>query len=343
MCDKPYTERTLFCISFLQGVIALTGVPEAHRYSVTVSDSSTRPQYQNSQRLLTALLGDYWFWRREPLPSRVLVDLLAEFGLAEPAARAAIRRLAARDLVTVSKVGRTTFYGVPPKTEDLAMRRLTRIFRFGAGDRAWDGLWTFVMFSVPEEQRELRRILRTRMRTLGLGPLYDGVWVSPWDLTQDACTTLAAVGVERATVSRAQITEYDALDGNPVGAWDLHALAREYDSFVDDAAQLHARIQRITPAEALIIRTKVMARWRSFLDIDPDLPAEILPRPWPRDNARRSFIDIYDSLGPLAETRMREIVKRHAPELADLAVHRTSTDLRRGAHPLGDHPAAGHK
>lgn len=300
---------------------------------MSVNDSSARPQYQNSQRLLTALLGDYWFWRREPLPSRVLVDLLAEFGLAEQAARAAIRRLAARDLVTVSKVGRTTFYGVPPKTEDLAMRRLIRIFLFGSGDRAWDGLWTFVMFSVPEEQRELRRILRTRLRALGLGPLYDGVWVSPWDLTEEACTSLSAVGVERATVSRARTTECDTLNGNPVTAWELPDLAREYTSFVEDATQLRARIaeQRTTPADALIIRTKVMARWRSFLDIDPDLPAEVLPHPWPRDEARRNFVDIYDNLGPLAESRMREIINRHAPELADLAVHRTSTNLQRGA------------
>ncbi|MFV9452399.1 PaaX family transcriptional regulator C-terminal domain-containing protein [Rhodococcus sp. NM-2] len=302
-----------------------------------MSDSPMRPQYQNSQRLLTTLLGDYWFWRREPLPSRVLVDLLAEFGLAEQAARAAIRRLAARELVTVSKVGRTTFYGVPPKTEDLTMERLTRIFRFGSGDRAWDGFWTFVMFSVPEDQRELRRTLRTRLRTLGLGSLYDGVWVSPWDLTEEACAVLATVGVDRATVSRARITKSASFSGDPVQAWDLPELAREYDSFVADTARLRTRVteQQTTPADALIVRTKVMARWRSFADIDPDLPAEVLPSPWPRDAARRHFVEIYDNLGPLAETRMREIVKRHAPELADLAVHRTSTDLRRGARTLG--------
>ncbi|MFC0446790.1 PaaX family transcriptional regulator C-terminal domain-containing protein [Rhodococcus jostii] len=301
-----------------------------------MSDSSTRSRYQDSQRLLTTLLGDYWFWRTEPLPSRVLVDLLAEFGLAEPAARAAIRRLAARDLVVVSKVGRTTYYGVPPKTDELAAARLQKIFRFGSGDRSWDGRWTFVMFSVPEDQREMRRILRTRLRTLGLGLLYDGVWVSPWDLTHDALSVLSEVNADRATVTRARLADGNSASGHPVAAWSLREIADEYESFADDTSRLRSRVLqgRTSPAEALVTRTKVMARWKSFAEIDPDLPLEVLPHQWPREKARRCFIEIYDHLGPLAESRMREIVERHSPELAEFAVHRTSTDLWRGARIL---------
>jgi phenylacetic acid degradation operon negative regulatory protein len=33
------------------------------------------------QRLLTTLLGDYWYWRDEHIPSSTLVSLLGEFGI----------------------------------------------------------------------------------------------------------------------------------------------------------------------------------------------------------------------------------------------------------------------
>src|SRR5690242_729440 len=63
------------------------------------------------QHLLVTMLGDYWFERREHLPSAALVDLLAEFDISEAGARAALSRLARRGLLESSKRGRHTAYG----------------------------------------------------------------------------------------------------------------------------------------------------------------------------------------------------------------------------------------
>ncbi|MEV1204509.1 PaaX family transcriptional regulator C-terminal domain-containing protein, partial [Microbispora rosea] len=57
--------------------------------------------------------------------------------------------------------------------------------------------------------------------------------------------------------------------------------------------------------------------------LDPDLPAELLPAGWPRDEARRLCVQIYDSLGEPAERRFREILAEFDPELAALAAHHT--------------------
>ena len=46
---------------------------------------------QRPPRLLLTLLGDYWWQRTEPLPSAAIVALLAEFGVSDSAARAALR------------------------------------------------------------------------------------------------------------------------------------------------------------------------------------------------------------------------------------------------------------
>jgi PaaX-like protein len=47
---------------------------------------------QRPPRLLLTLLGDYWWQRTEPLPSAAIVALLAEFGVSDSAARAALSR-----------------------------------------------------------------------------------------------------------------------------------------------------------------------------------------------------------------------------------------------------------
>jgi phenylacetic acid degradation operon negative regulatory protein len=81
---------------------------------------------------------------------------------------------------------------------------------------------------------------------------------------------------------------------------------------------------RVPPTDALIARTWVMDEWRAFPALDPDLPAELLPGGWPRADARELFIGCYDLLGPLAALRVRQIITRYSPELADRAAYHSS-------------------
>src|SRR5690606_26488231 len=250
----------------------------------------------------------------EHLPSAALSDLLTEFGLTESAARAAIRRAAARGLIVSSRSGRSTAYGVPIRTHELIVSHVRRILEFGAEKREWDGKWTFAMFSIPEHHREDRRTLRSKLRWLGFAPLYDGTWVCPWDHGAAAREIFSDLAVPASTIIRGRL-ERDAPDaGHPLRAWDLEELRRRYTDFLEQHAALRARVAAgdVGPAEALVGRTQLMTHWREFPNIDPDLPSELLSDDWPRHAARECFIDIYDSLGPVAEQRFRQVVSRHA-------------------------------
>src|SRR5258708_35877375 len=66
------------------------------------------PVAQRPPRLLLTLLGDYWWQRTEPLPSAAIVALLAEFGVSDSAARAALSRLTRHGLLVTSRNGRRT-------------------------------------------------------------------------------------------------------------------------------------------------------------------------------------------------------------------------------------------
>ncbi|TVZ05841.1 GntR family transcriptional regulator [Trebonia kvetii] len=293
--------------------------------------TSPGPVAQRPPRLLLTLLGDYWWQRTEPLPSAAIVALLAEFGVSDSAARAALSRLTRNGLLVTSRSGRRTFVQLSARAADVLNDGARRIFTFGATPAPWDGMWSLVAFSIPEQYRSARDELRKALRWLGFAPLYDGLWVSPRDHAGDVIGQLNDLGIATATAFRATALPLPgggAVGAGPVSdiparAWDLDGLRAAYQEFVEFAGLLRDQTEagRISSSDALIARTRVMNEWRAFPALDPDLPDELLPPAWPRASAREQFIACYDLLGPLATRRVRQIIARYSPELAGRAAY----------------------
>lgn len=297
------------------------------------TEEAAVPQGQGGfvpQRLLITLLGDYWYDHGEHIPSAALVQLLAEFGVSDAGSRAALSRLARRGLLVSSKSGRRTFYGLSERATELLREGATHILAFAAEEREWDGIWTVVAFSVPEKRRNVRHVLRTRLRWLGFASLYDGVWVSPRAPAERVGLELDELHVEAATVMVGRVTARGSGTGNPIGAWDIEGLRKVYEEFIATFEPLRERVRAglVSAAEALRARTEIMDAWRNMPNLDPELPLELLPPGWPRQRARELFVEIYDSLGPLAELRIRQIFARWSRDLASLASHHTSYSKR---------------
>jgi phenylacetic acid degradation operon negative regulatory protein len=299
----------------------MTVAPQPAELDLPRAQAGAQPQH-----LLLTLLGDYWFQRDEHLPSAALVDLLAEFGVSAVGARAALSRLARRGLLRSSKSGRRTYYGLTPRAAGVLTDGLRRIVSFGVEEPDWDGQWTVAAFSVPEEQRDLRHALRTRLRWLGMAPLYDGVWVSPRRVAGDVLAILDELAVPAATVFVGTTPRTAGGGRDPINAWDLDGLRVTYERLLAEFGPLRerARSGQVGTAEALVARTALMDSWRNLPNLDPELPRELLPQPWPRDDARRLFLELYDGLAPLAEARVRQVVAAHDTDLAAL-VHSHGT------------------
>jgi phenylacetic acid degradation operon negative regulatory protein len=281
---------------------------------------------QRPPRLLLTLLGDYWWRRTEPLPSAALVALLAEFGVSDSAARAALSRLTRNQLLVTAKSGRRTVVSLSERAARILDDGATQIFSFGQASQPWDGMWSLVAFSIPEHNRAARDSLRKQLRWLGFAPLYDGLWVSPRDRAAEVIGQLAGLGITTATAFRASTVPGLSPDGLPQRAWDLDTLRERYDSFIARTGRLRERTLagRVSPVAALVARTRVMDEWRAFPGLDPGLPAELLPAAWPRAAARELFTTTYDLLGPLASHRVRQIIARYSPDLAVHATHHSS-------------------
>jgi phenylacetic acid degradation operon negative regulatory protein len=274
----------------------------------TTEPSAERTSERTSE-LLAALLGDYWFRNTGYIPSAALAALLGEFGVKPEATRAALSRASRRGHLEGTKAGRNTAYRLPAALKELAARAGRDLMAFGVTPIDWDGTWTCVAFSVPESDRRLRLALRTRLRSMAFGALFDGLWISPRALHREVDHVLRQLGIASAVVLR--VTEVPRAGGvDLLSAWDLHRVRGRYDDFLSRIDTVTPRVEAgdVGSAEALAIRTDILARWRELVSADPDLPDQLMPADWPRAEARRRFAVLYDGLGPLAEARVRQLV-----------------------------------
>jgi len=271
------------------------------------------PTAERTSQLLTTLLGDYWFTTTEHVPSAAIAALLAEFGVGAEATRAALSRSSRRGRLEGVRSGRTTAYRLAPGVRERAVALSRSLMGFGAAPVEWDGMWTCVAFSVPEADRPRRLALRRRLRELGFGVLFDGLWISPRAPVAEVDAALAELGIATAAVLR--VTEVARPGGvDLLSAWDLEALRHRYDGFLATVRLVvgpRLAAGEIGSAEALVTRTEVLAGWRDLVTHDPGLPDELLPAAWPRAEARRCFVEVYDGLGPLAEARVHQLVAPH--------------------------------
>lgn len=269
------------------------------------------------QELAVILIADYTFPARAWLPSAAIVALLAEFGVAEGAARTTISRLARRGALEGRRHGRHSSYRLTEEAASALWNGGSSIAAFTTHSDEWDGYWTLIAFSVPEEHSARRRALRTSLRWHGCAPLYDAVWVSPHPLAPAGRAELATLVPGKISMFRAQHLEVEGDAGrNPVQAWDLSGITGQYQAFIRRWRGLMPRIAAggVTGAAAVRARSEVMNSYRRFPVLDPLLPIDLLPSGWPRARAREVCVAVYDGLAQAAQEHVRAVVARYDEE-----------------------------
>ena len=295
----------------------------------------------NPQHLLSTVLGEYLDSSDAELPATTVVAVLGEFGISPASARAALSRLTRRGVVAARGQARPPVYSLTPQTIARHRSTMHRFLAFGAAPRPWDGTWLGVSYSLPESGQAQRHAVRKRLGELGFVRLYDSMWISPDRDPEPARSVLREIlgTVEGARWSVLHVRfDDEAGPHGPGAAYDLTGLASDYRRFVDEHAMLRAatRAGRVGAAEALVARTTLMDAWRRFALTDPDLPAHLLPDPWPRQEARELFLEIHSALGPLAQERLVEVMEPTWPDAASWVTHFVAADDP-AEPPLGGH------
>ncbi|MET7468131.1 PaaX family transcriptional regulator C-terminal domain-containing protein [Micromonospora sp. NPDC005686] len=294
------------------------------------------------QSVAVTLLADYTLRTRAALPSAAIVALLGEAGVTSAGARTAISRLARRGVLEGSRQGRNSSYRLSRTAAEYLSAGGNWIIASTTEVQAWDGCWTIVAFSLPQDHGAQRRALRGQLRWLGFAPLYDGLWISPYELAAPARARLAQLALGAVTVFRGRQDALDAIGQRaPVDAWDVDAISGRYEAFLRRWSPLASRLATVDGATAVRARTEVMDTYRRFPTLDPRLPLELLPAGWPRRAARDLFAAVYDGLAEPAETHVRAVVARFAdPVPAGIRAH-TTTDMLAGVGEDGCGATAG--
>ncbi|MFI7542188.1 PaaX family transcriptional regulator C-terminal domain-containing protein [Actinoplanes sp. NPDC049599] len=266
-----------------------------------------RRQAGNSpQGLAVTLLADYTLRTRAWLPSAAVVALLTEAGVSPAGARTAISRLARRGVLEGRRQGRRSSYRLTPAAAGFLSLGGSAIVSPVEAE-PWDEHWTVIAFSVPRDRAAQRRGLRAQLRWMGFAPLYDGLWVSPRDVTEKAREQLVPFGATM-TVFRSRHVGPGA-GRSPLDAWDTAAIARRYEAFMVTWGPVPPRVHagEITGPEAVRARTEVMDTYRRLPILDPGLPRRLLPAGWLREPARDLFTAIYDGLATSAQEHVRAV------------------------------------
>jgi phenylacetic acid degradation operon negative regulatory protein len=239
----------------------------------------------SARSLLLTVLGEFVLPQRKPVWTGALVAALDVMGVEGKTARQALSRLAAEDFLVRARRGRRVEWELTSSATELLVAGTDRIYGFGRASVPWDGQWLVVAVTVPESQREARHRLRTRLTWAGLGSPLPGLWVTPDSSKQaEVAAVLCSLSIAAFTFvgSLGVASELPQL---VAAAWRLDEVERFYAEFMASFAS--AKIG--TPAQAFASQLELVGHWRRVPFIDPGLPAELLPKRWPR----RAAVDLF--------------------------------------------------
>ncbi|MBI4297169.1 MAG: phenylacetic acid degradation operon negative regulatory protein PaaX [Chloroflexi bacterium] len=279
-----------------------------------------------SQGMVLTLYGDYIRQRGGEIWVGNLIKLLGNFGLSELAIRSALSRMCRKGLLSSRHEGRRSFFSLTPQGDELLVKGTQRIFQ--RPQRDWDGSWHIVVYSIPEERREVRDHFRQELSWMGFGALTNACWICPWDHSQEVQDLARALEMcQHVEIFAAQHMGFATSRELVTRCWDLERIHRRYVDFLekygpqfqDDASQWKAGYP-LTPAQCFVKRFMLIHEYRRIPYFDPDLPREFLPSVWLRNQSAQVFTEYHNLLAPRANQYFDSIFKKTSEEKKAVAV-----------------------
>src|SRR4051812_17799058 len=127
---------------------------------------------------LLTVLGEYVLGAPAGVWQETLISALGTLDYRTQAARQALARSVAAGWLETERHGRRSRVRLTEPTAAMLSAGGERIYSFGEPWQ-WDGRWLLVVLRVPEERREVRHQMRTRLAWEGFGSIGGGLWISP--------------------------------------------------------------------------------------------------------------------------------------------------------------------
>ncbi len=238
-----------------------------------------------ARSVLLTLLGEFVLPTPKGVWQETLINALCTLDFKTQAARQALARSVTAGWLRTERHGRRSRVELTEETATMLSTGAERIYGFGE-PWGWEGRWLLVVLRVPEERREIRHEVRTRLAWAGFGSLGGGLWITPHVEREDELQDMAGDDSVAELLSfRAELGTIGDPHRVIADAWDLAAVDEAYRAFVSQFGRLRPR----TPEAMFRAQTLLVHEWRKFPFLDPDLPPEVLPSRWPRSRAHDVF------------------------------------------------------
>jgi phenylacetic acid degradation operon negative regulatory protein len=264
---------------------------------------------QPPRALILTVLGLYVREAGGWVSVRTLIRLLATVDVDDQAVRSSVSRLKRRGLLVAERRDGAAGYALSAYARGVLEIGDERIF--ARGDHELDQ-WALVVFSVPEDERQKRHTLRTRLTWLGFGTVSSGVWVGPGHLLPDARRVIEANDLSPyVDLFRAEYLAFGDPATKVAEWWDLDALDVQYRAFLDRAVPMLERWRTTevrAPEASFADYVRALTMWRRLPYLDPGLPTALLPASWRGEEASRTFFELKELLEEPAHAYVDEIV-----------------------------------
>jgi phenylacetic acid degradation operon negative regulatory protein len=238
-----------------------------------------------ARSVLLTVLGEYVLPLRDGVWQETLINALGVLGYKAQAARQALARSVTAGWLEAERHGRRSRVHLTKATAEMLRAGAERIYGFGE-PWEWDGRWLLVVLRVPEQRRDVRHQVRTRLAWAGFGSLGGGLWITPHVEREDEVRGLSVNGSVAEVLSfRANLGSIGEPERVLATAWDLDAVAKAYGKFLERFGRLRPK----TPEAVFRAQTLLVHEWRKFPFLDPDLPESMLSRNGPRKRAYQVF------------------------------------------------------
>lgn len=293
----------------------MTVVMDTTDHSATNRDARARRSVDNP--LAHARPADLSTITSESPPTRLMVFGLAhrdgtvfgnevhsvaeQCGISVETVRSCMRRLVAEGLFDRKGEGKDAVYEATDAGRlqlSVSTNRHVLAYAMDATGRGWDGRWRVVSFAIPEVMRSARDAFREHIRSLGGADIQPGLYVSPHDWTEEIRTEAQRLGIadKVCMFSTKDLDVNGTTDARELAAalWPLDEVADRYREFIETyrgvPGELKAMRQRgetISETDFLPGALNIAIRFNECFDLDPLLPRNLLPKPWPGYEARK--------------------------------------------------------
>ena len=230
-----------------------------------------------------------------------LIRLLKEFGHNEQGVRVAVSRMVKQGWIQSEKQGNKSYYFLTDRGVQRMDEAANRIYKMKPND--WDGKWRVLMYTIPEDKRQLRDDFRKELIWSGFGSFSSGCWISPNDLEKQIHRLIEKYDINEYVDFF--ISEYKGPKENQSlveKSWHLEEIENKYEEFIEKYSKqfiVHQSIisrGEMSDADCFVERTNLVHEYRKFLFIDPGLPKELLPSKWNGNHATLLFSQYYQVL-----------------------------------------------